>query len=149
MVLEESGMSYQVFEMTTDDYNEVYALWEVSEGIKLNKTIDTKETISRLLKQNPHLSFVVRNETGKLVGAVLCSSDGRHGYLNHLVVDKDHRRKGIGRSLVGRCLYALMRIGIQKVNLFILVDNKDAIAFWENVEWAERVDLVMMTPREL
>ena len=138
-------MSYQIQEMNIKDYDEVLALWQASEGVRLSKS-DARESIARCLEQNPGLSFVVR-AGDQIVGAVLCTQDGRQGYLNHLVVDPDHRRQGLGRSLVGRCLYALMRMGIQKCNLFILEENETGMAFWRNVEWAERVDMLMLSPR--
>jgi len=42
--------------------------------------------------------------------AVLCRHDGRMDYLTHLAVHPDYPRQGIGRSLVSRCLYALINI---------------------------------------
>ncbi len=138
-------MSFPIQEMSIEDYEEVHALWRASEGIKLTDT-DSRESVARFLKHNPGLSFVVR-DAGELVGAVLCGQDGRQGYLSNLVVSKSHRRKGLGRSLVGRCLFALMRIGIHNCNLFILDDSPGAMAFWEDVGLTQRVDLVMMSPR--
>jgi ribosomal protein S18 acetylase RimI-like enzyme len=79
------------------------------------------------------------------VGAVLCGHDGRRGYIDQLAVRKSHRRQGIGKALVARCLYNLMRIGIHKWHLFVLEDNRDAIAFWKKLGWAERVELVTMS----
>ena len=136
-------MSYQIHEMTIKDYDDVLALWRASEGIELS-SVDSKESILRFLERNPGLSFVIRD--GKqLIGAVLCGHDGRRGYIDHLAVHKDYRRHGLGRSLVGRCLHALMRIGIRKHQLFILDDNKEAIEFWKNIGWAKQVELVTMS----
>jgi ribosomal protein S18 acetylase RimI-like enzyme len=87
-------------------------------------------------------------DNGQLVGAVLCSHDGRLGYLTHLAVDKDHRRQGLGRSLVGRCLYTLMGIGISKCTLLVMEDEAGAMMFWESIGLKGRVDLLMMSPRE-
>ena len=63
-------------------------------------------------------SFTAWSE-GQLIGTVLCGHDGRRGYIHHLMVHPDHRRKGLGQSLVSRCMFALTRIGIQKVHLFV------------------------------
>jgi len=51
--------------------------------------------------------------------------------------------------LVRRCLAALKEIGIPKCNLFVLADNKAAIAFWEKLGWCvyEEVGVKAMTLR--
>jgi ribosomal protein S18 acetylase RimI-like enzyme len=136
-------MSIQVREMGIDDYEMVYALWEISEGVGLSDA-DSKEGIKRFLKRNPGLSFVA-SDGDQLVGAALCGHDGRRGYIHHLSVVESHRRQGIGKSLVGRCMYALMRIGIAKCHLFVFGENQGAIDFWHNVGWTERVELMMMS----
>jgi ribosomal protein S18 acetylase RimI-like enzyme len=130
-------------EMTVQDYDEIRALWQESEGIELSE-VDSKADIARFLKRNPGLSFVAR-DNGQLVGVVLCSHDGRRGYIDQLAVRKSHRRQGIGKGLVDRCLYNLMRSGIHKWHLFVLEDNQDAIAFWKKLGWAKRMKLATMS----
>ncbi len=137
-------MKVELREMSIADYDEVYALWKESEGLKLSSEDDSYQSIKRFLERNPGLSFVALDQ-GKLVGAALCGHDGRHGYIHHLAVRKSHRRRGIGRSLVGRCMYALMRIGIHRCHLFVLGDNKDGIAFWKKLGWEQRVELITMS----
>lgn len=136
-------MSLNIREMTIEDYEDVYALWDASEGIGLSDA-DSKEGIKRFLKRNPMLSFVAM-DNGEIVGAALCGHDGRRGYIHHLAVIPSHRREGIGRSLVGRCMYALMRIGIGKCHLFVFGENQEAIDFWETLGYSQRVELVMMS----
>ena len=138
-------MDYRIEEMSIENFDEVMALWKASEGIVLT-SVDTRKNIKRLLERNPGLSFVVLDED-KVVGAVLCSHDGRMGYLTHLAVDKTHRRKGLGRSLVGRCLYTLMSMGIRKCTLLVMKDEEGAMAFWESIGLEGRVDLLMMSQR--
>jgi ribosomal protein S18 acetylase RimI-like enzyme len=136
-------MRVAVREMTIEDYDLVYALWAASEGIGLSDA-DSKEGIHRFLERNPGLSFVAL-DGDQLVGAALCGHDGRRGYIHHLSVVNSHRRQGIGKSLVGRCMYALMRIGIAKCHLFVFDENEEAIKFWNKVGWTERVELMMMS----
>ena len=108
-------MNFIIREMSIADFEEVKALWQRSNGIELS-TADTKESITRFLERNPGLSFVAR-DGDLLVGAVLCGHDGRRGYIDHLAVSQSHRCQGIGRALVGRCLYNLVQIGIRKWHL--------------------------------
>ncbi len=136
-------MGIEIEGMTIHDYDEVYDLWKNSEGLGLSDA-DSRDGITNFLERNPDLSFVAR-EGGQIVGAALCGHDGRRGYIHHLAVAKSHRRRGIGRSLVGRCMFALMRIGIPKCHLFVFGDNEEAIEFWQKVGWTERVELMMMS----
>jgi len=136
-------MAVEIREMTIVDYQDVYSLWSQSEGIGLSDA-DSKEGIKRFLARNPDLSFVA-TEGSQVVAAALCGHDGRRGYIHHLATAKSHRHQGLGRSLVGRCIYALMRIGIGKCHLFVFGDNQGAIDFWEKVGYSQRVELLMMS----
>jgi ribosomal protein S18 acetylase RimI-like enzyme len=136
-------MDAHIDEMTIEDYQQVRSLWEQSEGITLSE-VDSRDAIARFLDHNPGLSFVAR-DNDEIVGVVLCGHDGRRGYIDHLAVPKSHRRQGIGRALVSRCIYNLMRIGIRKWHLFVLEGNQEAIAFWKKLGWAQRVELVTMS----
>ncbi len=136
-------MNIELREMTIENYEPIYALWQASEGLGLSDA-DSKEGIKHFLKRNPGLSFVAF-DGDQIVGAALCGHDGRRGYIHHLSVTKSHRKQGIGKSLVGRCMFALMRIGIAKCHLFVFGENQGAVDFWHKVGWSERVELMMMS----
>ena len=136
-------MNFELREMTINDYPAVYNLWENSEGIGLSDA-DSKEGIRHFLTHNPGLSYVAL-DNDQIVGAALCGHDGRRGYIHHLAVLSSHRKQGIGRSLVNRCVFALMQIGISKCHLFVFDGNQDAINFWNKVGWTQRVELMMMS----
>jgi len=136
-------MSIQILQMTIADYDEVLALWKVSEGIGLSSA-DSRESIERFLERNPGLSFVAR-EDGKLVGVVLCGTDGRRGYLYHMAVTRSHRRRGLGRTLFEKCLESLKWQGVKKCHLLVYADNQDAIRFWSQTGWKHRVELIIMS----
>ena len=136
-------MSIEIREMTIEDYEPVYALWHASEGVGLSDA-DSKEGIKRFLERNPNLSFIALDDA-TVVGAALCGHDGRRGYIHHLSVNPSHRKQGIGKSLVNRCVFALMQIGIAKCHLFVFGENESAIEFWNKVGWSQRVELMMMS----
>jgi putative acetyltransferase len=128
---------------TLSDYDEVYALWQATPGVGLSSA-DSREAIEIYLERNPGLSFVARID-GRLVGAVLCGTDGRRGYLHHLAVDSEFRRQGAGSALVEHCLAGLKAQGIDKCHLFVFASNTSGRAFWEHTRWKLRTDLVMMS----
>ena len=136
-------MDVRIREMVMRDYDEVYKMWQSTSEISLGD-VDTRENIARFLERNPGFSYVAFQDD-LLVGAVLCSQDGRRGYIDHLTVRESHRRQGIGRALVLRCLYNLMRVGIRRWNLFVFEGNQDAIEFWKMIGWTPKLNMIMMS----
>jgi len=136
-------MQIQIEEMHIKEFDEIYALWQSTEQIHLTE-IDTRESIARFLDRNPGFSYVARAGT-EIVGAVLCSHDGRRGYLDHLAVKESQRLQGIGKALVLRCLYNLMRVGIRRWNLYVFEGNQEAIEFWKKIGWSPKLNMVMMS----
>jgi N-acetylglutamate synthase len=130
-------------EMVIEDYEAVMALWRSSDGIGLSDA-DSHEGIAAYLDRNPGLSLVAESE-GEVAAAVLCGHDGRRGYIHHLAVRKDQRRKGLGRRLTEMCLENLERLGIQKCHLFVLAANQNALSFWPKIGWSARGHLVVMS----
>jgi N-acetylglutamate synthase len=136
----------KIAEMTIGDYDQVLALWKScgDEGVHVDDDVDSRESIAAYLGRHAGMSFVAR-EGGKLVGAVLCGTDGRRGYLNHLAVDKTHRGKGIGKKLVAHSLKGLTEAGISKCHIFVLKDNAAGQAFWSHNGWVFRDTFVVMS----
>ena len=132
----------QVTHFTMDDYDDVAAFWREQDGIGLNES-DERGLMVAFLQRNPGMSLVVRDR-GRVVGAVLCSHDGRRGYLHHLAVAPSHRQRGIGRLLVERCLDRLHVEGVAKCNIYLFVDNVEGARFWHAVGFVEREDLKVL-----
>lgn len=128
-------------ELTPADYDEILKLWEASEGVALSPS-DTREQFEMFLARNPELSIAACEDT-TLVGVVLCGHDGRRGYIHHLAVADNHRRRGVGADLVQRCLAKLRDLTIYKCHLFVAADNQTAFEFWESTGWTRRDDLEM------
>lgn len=126
--------------MLIEDYEQVRHLWMTIHGFGIRSIDDTKEEVARFLKRNPTTSVVaVCGE--KVVGAILCGSDGRQGCLYHVCVAKKFRRRGIGRQMVGYCMNALRRERINRVTLIAFTKNDVGNAFWKQIGWTVRTDL--------
>ena len=136
-------MPIEYREFAIGDYEAAVELWSAADGVVL-RDADSRAGIARYLVRNPGLSFVA-TDGSRVVGTVLCGHDGRRGYLQHLTVALDCRRRGIGRRLVGRALTALHNVGIQKCHLMVLPSNHAARAFWRSLGWVERSDVVLMS----
>ena len=134
----------EIENFTIESYDAVFALWRQSEGVGLHDDCDSRAGIQSYLEHNPGMSFIARD--GKaIVGAVLVGTDGRRGYIHHLAVHADYRRKGIGRDLVGRSIRVLKSAGVSKAHIFIFAENADGVAFWQAAGWSVRTDIRVMS----
>lgn len=126
--------------MTSEDYDNVHALWMKIKGFAIRSIDDSREGVERFLTRNPGIS-VVAEEDGKIVGAILCGHDGRRGCMYHVCVDPDYRLKGIGKSMVVFAMEALRKEKINKVSLIAFTQNDVGNAFWKEIGWTKREDL--------
>ncbi len=136
-------MQYVLRPFTMNDYDAAVALWKTADGIGLSEA-DSRGNIARYLSVNPGMSHVAEAD-GVIVGAVLCGTDGRRGFLHHLAVAPAHRRTGMGRALVDKCLESLAAAGMRKCHIFVLADNTAGQRFWSKIGWEERTTLKVMS----
>ena len=130
----------QIRTMKITDYEKVYALWMSCKNMGFNDIDDSKEGITRLLERNPNTSFVAI-ENDELQGIILGGHDGRRGYIYHMSVAENHRKKGIGSSLVKECLESFKNEKISKVALLVFKYNETGNAFWEKQGFILREDV--------
>ena len=126
----------QMEPMTIEDYDEVRALWMTISGFGIRTLDDSREDIERFIRRNPTTSVVAKVD-GRIVGSILCGSDGRQGALYHVCVAKPWRRHGIGTLMVAYCMRELSRMGINKVSLIAFRRNDVGNAFWRNIGWTQ------------
>ncbi len=135
-------MEYEIRQVTIDDYEAIYALWNSTEQSRraLNPVDDSREGIGKYLKRNPNTCFAAVRD-GRIIGVILTGHDGRRGIIHHMCVHPDCRRMGIAARLVSEAEKALKEEGIQKVFGLVFVDNEDANAFWEKQGYSLRTNL--------
>ena len=130
----------QIRKMTIADYEKVYALWMSCKNMGFNDIDDSKEGITRFLERNPNTSFVAI-ENDELLGIILGGHDGRRGYIYHMSVAEKYRKKGIGSSLVEKCLESFKNEKISKVALLVFKYNENGNSFWEKQGFILREDI--------
>ena len=133
-------IDFKIRQMTIDDYEEVYKLWQGIHGFGIRSIDDSKEGVDRFLKRNPGISTVAVADD-KIVGAILCGHDGRRGCLYHVCVHEAYRKCGIGKSMAGSCMRALQAEHINKVNIIAFKSNELGNNFWKEEGWTFRDDL--------
>ena len=126
--------------MTIADYDEVRSLWMTIQGFGIRTLDDSPADIHRFILRNPTTSVVAR-ANGRIVGSILCGSDGRQGALYHVCVAREYRRRGIGTRMVGYCMEQLRLMGINKVSLIAFTRNDAGNAFWKQIGWTRKSDV--------
>lgn len=123
-------------ELVKSDYVSSFSLWKKTEGMSITKS-DTLEAFDLFLESNPGLSFGAFYED-KLIATLLCGTDGRRGYIYHIAVEKEYRKKNIGSKLISLSIEALKKKGIEKCHIFVFKNNENGNAFWEKAGWKKR-----------
>ena len=126
--------------MTPEDYDDVRALWMTIRGFGIRALDDSREDIERFIARNPTTSVVAR-DGDRIVGSILCGSDGRQGALYHVCVAKEYRRRGIGTQMVAFCMHQLRYMGINKVSLIAFTTNEAGNAFWNKIGWKKKTNV--------
>ena len=124
----------RILPMREEDYDAVRALWMTIRGFGIRALDDSREDVARFIRRNPTTS-VVAEADGRIVGSILCGSDGRQGALYHVCVAREYRRRGIGTRMVGHCMEKLREMGINKVSLIAFSNNDAGNAFWRGIGW--------------
>ena len=130
----------QIVPMSEDDYDDVHALWMTIRGFGIRALDDSREDIGRFILRNPTTSVVAKAD-GRIIGSILCGSDGRQGALYHVCVAQEYRRRGIGTHMVGYCMHKLKEMGINKVSLIAFTANDAGNAFWKQIGWTRKSDV--------
>ncbi len=130
-------MNCLIREMNMEDYPEVRALWERTEGLKLDES-DEYTNLERYILRNPKLNYVAEVHN-QIIGTIKCGQDGRRGYLYHLAVDTSYRKQGVSKLLFSKCLNELKKQNIFKCTVYVLEDNDIGLNYWQHHGW-EKLD---------
>jgi ribosomal protein S18 acetylase RimI-like enzyme len=117
----------EIREYREDDGDRLRTFW-LACGIKIRPG-DDDASLAAFAAHNPGL-VLVAEEQRHLVGSALAGWDGRRGWLYHVAIHPDERRRGLGTQLVRTIEERLRERGCPKINLIVWEDNTRAMAFW-------------------
>ena len=129
----------QIRPMTIEDYEEIFEMWQITSKRALSKA-NEKSQIERYLKRNAGLSQVAVAD-GKIVGTVLAGHDGRRGFIHHMAVLPEYRRKRIGHTLAETAIEKIKAEGIDKTHIFCYQSNETGQNFWRDFGFEKREDI--------
>ncbi|MBQ2442811.1 MAG: GNAT family N-acetyltransferase [Ruminococcus sp.] len=133
----------QIRPMTINDYDEVFAMWQITTKRALSKA-DERDQIERYLLRNAGMSQVAVVD-GKIVGTVLAGHDGRRGFIHHMAVLPDYRRRHIGHRLAEKAIEMISRDGIDKTHIFCFQNNETGQNFWKDFGFEKRDDVFVFS----
>lgn len=96
---------------------------------------DPHKDIQRKLTVQPEF-FLVGVIEGNVVATAMAGFDGHRGWVNYLAVAEQHRRLGLGRSLMDRVENLLKDAGCPKLNIQVRSTNAAVVAFYERLGYA-------------
>lgn len=120
----------EIIRMTAGHYADVVKVWSNC-GITIEKE-DQFDCIARFIESPQAMGFVaIIDKT--CIGAALCATDLRYGYIHHLAVDKAFRNKAIGRTLVNKCKEFVFSFeGLNGIAIFVWNKNQAGMRFWKS-----------------
>ncbi|MDI6701976.1 ribosomal protein S18-alanine N-acetyltransferase [Methanothermobacter wolfeii] len=82
--------------------------------------------------------FLVAQEDGKVVGFIIFWIRFEdEGHIISLAVDKDYRRRGVGRELVRMTISIFEKFHIKNIKLEVRAENRVAISFYRSLGFRE------------
>lgn len=117
------------------DLHAVLDLW-VAAGAEPTHT-DDLDGLTRLLEHDPG-ALLVAEEAGRIVGSVVAGWDGWRGSIYRLVVGPQHRRQGVGRSLLQEAERRIEVLGGRRLQAFVVGTDPPALGFWRASGWEEQ-----------
>jgi len=137
----------EIRRLRVDDYPELVHLW-LKAGLPFKpKGRDSPEAIARQMEINPDF-FIGAFENGKLVGAVIASSDVRKGWINRLAVDPDYRRRGVAKTLIAEAEKALRKKGLRIFCALIEESNVASRELFKKCGYVEHRDIIYFSKRD-
>lgn len=120
-----------------DDYDELLALWQRAGLHSLRpQGRDSRAGLTRQLASTVQIILGLEVD-GQLVGAVVATHDSRKGWINRLVVNPDHRRRGYAARLIAAAEETLREQDIHVIAALVESDNPASLALFQKVGYVE------------
>ena len=125
-------MRMQIKTLAVEDFPRCAELWD----LKKQRTL--AERFYSELQSGNRVTYVCEDE-GALLGEIslvfkMEESDytiaDKRAYVSHLVVKKEHRRKGIGSALVAYIIEQAKQMGLRELTIGVDLDNYPALKLY-------------------
>lgn len=79
----------------------------------------------------------------KVIGMALLARRGRSGWISGVGVAPEHRRRGVGRAMIGRLLENAAATGLDEISLEVIVENTAARQLYAGLGFQETRELLV------
>jgi len=114
-----------------EDHDVVINFWETCFPHRRDYSKPAADLRRKLAHESDML--LVGTLDDQVVATVMVGYDGHRGWIYYLAVQASHRRRGLGRKMLIAAETRLRRLGCTKVNLQVLSENSEVIAFYERM----------------
>ncbi len=124
-----------------EDHDVVTGIWEACFPHRRDYSQPAADLRRKLAHESDML--LVGTLDSQVVATVMIGYDGHRGWIYYLAVHASHRRRGLGRKMLVAAESRLKLLGCTKVNLQVLGENTQVVAFYERLGFAveQRISL--------
>ncbi len=119
------------------DVDSVLRLWVASAAEPTHT--DDAGSLTALVVHDPS-ALIVAEADGAIIGSVIAAWDGWRGSVYRLVVAPAHRRRGLGRQLLGAAEARLAAVGANRLQAIVVESEPGAMGFWRDSGWGQQAD---------
>lgn len=83
--------------------------------------------------ENEGLFLVATDPQGQYLGVVIGGVCGGRGTVNHIWVEKEARKGGLGKHLADHAMNYFVKVGARELYVMVTEGNRVAEGFWENL----------------
>jgi ribosomal protein S18 acetylase RimI-like enzyme len=115
----------------------VLALWRDA-GAEPSHT-DDLASLTRLVTHDAH-ALTVAEDDDRIIGSVVAGWDGWRGSIYRLAVAPEHRRRGVGTTLLRHAEQRLADAGAVRNQAIVVGSDSQATSFWRASGWEQQSD---------
>lgn len=124
--------------MKEHDLYETIQLLESMDKLEFHLIDNSLESLEALVNKNSDLNYVIKNDIGKIIGAILCGFDGQIVTIYSLVVDSrdSNQEKDIKKLLVNKLEKTLYDQKIKNGKFLIFSEDEADHEFWTEMSFS-------------
>lgn len=133
-------------EYSIEDYDSLIKLWNLSELPYKPKGRDSKENITKEIKQKRSFFLLLELEE-ELIGSILATHDGRKGWINRLAILPEYRESGFATKLIKEAEKKLINAGIGIIACLIEDWNISSMKLFKKSGYKSHREVIYFTKR--
>lgn len=140
------GEKIQLRNMLVSDHGKLIGLWTAAGLEHYPEGRDSLASITRDLKRDGPL-FIMAWYGEMLIGSVLCTDDGRKGWINRLAVHPSHRGQGVAKLLIDAAEKHFHSKGIEVFSILVYRSNAPSLQLFHSLGYEDHEETIYLSKR--